>query len=142
MGVAEAMQAAGQVLVGQANFESGKYTRSVMYANAKNQEADTQMEVERLRDAARLAMGRQVVSLSSGGLDFDGSALDAVRESAIESQLEIMQTRRKGALAAESYRVQGRTAYAAGYNSMIQSHVGAAKELAESRADYAAAKRA
>jgi len=133
----------GQIIQGVASQESGKYTRSVMYANAKNEEADTQMEVERLRDTARLAMGRQVAGLSGGGLQFDGSALDAVRESGIESQLEILQTRRKGSLAATGLRSQGKVAYAQGYNGMIQGFAGAASEFAKSAgsggADYAAA---
>lgn len=134
-------KAAGQIIQGVAQQEAGKYTRSVMYANAKNQEADTQMEIERLRDSARLAMGRQVASLAGGGLQFDGSALDAVRESGIESQLEILQTRRRGTLAARGLRSQGEVANAAGYNQMIQSYAGAAAEIAKSAgsggADYA-----
>lgn len=134
-------KAFGQIIQGVASQESGKYTRSVMLANARNQEADTQMEIERLRDSARLAMGRQVAGLAGGGLQFDGSALDAVRESGIESQLEILQTRRKGTLTAEGLRSQGRVAYAQGYNGMIQGFAGAAAEIAKTAgsggADYA-----
>lgn len=129
----------GSIIGGVASQESGKYTRKVMYANARNAEADTQMEVERLRDTARLAMGRQVAGLNTGGLEFDGSALDAVKESAIESQLELMQTRRKGTLAARGLRSQGKVAYAEGYNGMIQGFAGAAAEFekaARGGADY------
>ena len=135
-------KAAGQIISGVASQEAGKYTRAVMYANAKNQEADTQAEVERLRTSARLAMGQQVAGLAGGtGFNFDGSALDAVRESGIESQLEILQTRRRGTLAAKGLRSQGEVANAAGYNQMIQSYAGAATEVAKSigsgGADYA-----
>jgi len=132
-------KAFGQIIGGVAQQEAGKYTRSVMQTNAANAEADTQSEIERLRTTARLAMGRQVNTPGASGLEFSGSALDALRESGIESQLEMMQTRRQGATAATGYRTQGKIAYAQGYNGMIQGFAGAAAAIGEDAKDYAAA---
>jgi len=113
------MKAIGHFAEGAAGYEAGKFTRKVMQTNSANALRDGAAEASRLRDTARLAMGRQIAGLAASGFEgASGSALDAVRESSIESELEIMSARRRSEAAASGYKSQGQIAYAQGYNAM------------------------
>jgi hypothetical protein len=114
----------GDFVGGTAAMDAGKFTRNLMRINATNRERDGALEVERIRDTSRIVRGRQVASLASSGFHTGtGSALDALRESLIESEVEISQTRRRATVEAEVQRNQGNAAYSAGYNQMSASYM-------------------
>lgn len=130
------MKAIGQFAEGIAAYDAGKFTQKVMNVNAQHAERDGAAEAARLRDAARIAMGRQQAGLAASGFTLSGSAIDALRESAIESELEIMQTRRKAGIAATGYRTQGALAKNEGYSKMVGGIVSGAASIMESAANY------
>lgn len=122
-----AIQAFGQLLSGVASMESGKFNRKVAKTNAVNALRDGEMEAARIRDRARLAMGEQIGRQAASGFEVGtGSSLDALRESAVEAELDQMLVRRRAAMAAQAHRTQGKIAYAQGYNAMVAGHFGAA----------------
>lgn len=130
------MKAIGQFAEGIAAHDAGKYSRKVMEVNAQTAQRDGAAEASRLRDVARLAMGRQAAGLAASGFTLSGSALDALRESATESELEIMQTRRKAEAASRGYKQQGALAYAEGYSRMVGGIVSGAASIAETAANF------
>lgn len=131
------MKAIGHFAEGAAAYEAGKFNRKVFKMNARSALIDGAAEASRLRDTARLAMGRQIAGLAGSGFDgASGSALDAVRESAIESELEIMQTRRRSEAAAQGFRLQGQAAYAQGYNAQSAGVINGVNSMIDSMKGY------
>lgn len=126
------MKAVGDFVQGSAAMDAGKFTRKLLKINAKNRERDGALEAERVRDTARIVRGRQVASLASSGFHTGtGSALDALRESLVESEVEISQVRRRAKVEAEVQRSQGNAAYAAGYNQMSASYISGIAKIGE-----------
>lgn len=129
------MKAMGPLIEGSSAYEAGRFTRAAMKTNSSNARRDGAAEASRLRDTARLAMGRQLAGLASSGFNASsGSALDALRESAVESELEIMSAQRRAEARAQGYKVQGDAAYASGYNAMTAGIFNGAAALVESAA--------
>lgn len=133
------MKAIGQFAEGASAYEAGKFSRKVMQTNASNAERDGAAEASRIRDAARLSLGRQLAGLASSGFDpASGSALDAIRESSIEAELDILTTRRKADMAATGYKSQGQMAYAQGYNAQSAGVIAGVNSIIDSaKASYA-----
>lgn len=122
--------AAGSVLGGLAANEAGKYTRKVMRINGQNAERDGVEQAARIREAARLAMGRQVVSQGSSGFQMGtGSALDSLRESAIEREIDLATVRKQAKSKAVAYGQQGDMARAQGRSAMIGGFISGAAGL-------------
>lgn len=129
------MKAIGQFAEGASAYEAGKFTRKVMQTNAANAQRDGAAEAARLRDTARLAIGRQFAGLAASGFDpASGSALDAVRESSIEAELDIMTARRRAQAAAMGYKSQGQIAYAQGYNAQSAGVISGVNSIIDSAA--------
>lgn len=131
------MKAVGQFAEGAAGYEAGKFTRSVMRTNSANALRDGAAEASSVRDNARQAIGRQLAGLASSGFTPDsGSALDALRESAIEAELDVMTVRRRASQAAMGYQSQGQIAYAQGVNAQTAGVLAGAQSIAEDAAKY------
>jgi hypothetical protein len=122
--------AAGSVLGGLAANESGKYTRKVMRINGQNANRDGAEQASRIREAARLAMGRQAVAGGSSGFQMgSGSALDSLRESAIEREIDVATVRKQAASKATAFGQQGDIARAQGRSAMIGGFISGAAGL-------------
>jgi hypothetical protein len=134
------MKAAGHIMEGQAAYEAGKFNRRVAETNAVNAERDGTVDEARIRDAARFAMGAQVAAQASGGFQAGtGSAIDALKESAVNSAVAQLQARRQARSAATASRTQGAIAYAAGRNAQTAGYMNAAKSLIDDYGKAAAA---
>lgn len=130
----------GDMVAGVAEHEAGKFTRSVMNRNAIMRERDGTAEVTRVRDTARLQVGRQIAGLAASGFELSGSAFDAIKESLIESEMDALTLRRRASTEALAMRTQGDIAYAGGYNKMSGGIIsGAAKIYDAATSNYAAA---
>lgn len=126
------MKAAGHLVDGIAAYRAGRFNRAVARTNATNALRDGAMEETRIREAARAAMGRQVALQSAGGfMPGQGSALDELRESALNASLDILLTRRRAGMEAQGFDVQGRAARAAGNNALLSGALRAAGEIAD-----------
>jgi hypothetical protein len=124
------MGAAGSVLGGLAANEAGKYTRKVMRVNGQNAQRDGVEEAARIREAARLTMGRQLVAGGSSGFQMgQGSALDALHESAIEREIDLATVRKQATMKAQAFGQQGDQARAQGRSAMIGGFISGAAGL-------------
>jgi hypothetical protein len=127
------MKALPDLIEGASAHAAGKFNREVMRTNETNARRDGAAEAQRLRDTARLAIGRQAAGLAASGFDgASGSALDAIRESSLEAELEQLQVRRRAEQAAMGYRSQGQIAYAQGYNAMSAGVVSGVNKVVDS----------
>jgi hypothetical protein len=89
-------------------------------------------ERDRIRFAARLAMGRQLVDQgAAGSLSATGTAIDALRESATARELDLMTSRFNAQGRANAYKSQGDLEYAKGYSAMVGGIISGAATLAE-----------
>lgn len=138
-----ALQVAGPLIQGVAGYQAGKFNKKVEEANAVNDERDGAAEVARVRESARIAMGRQIGAQAESGFDVGtGTNLDSLRESQIGAELDILNTRHKAASSAAARRAQGAVAAAQGRSALVGGFVGAASAVAGYKADYANASRA
>lgn len=121
------LQGVGSILGGIAANNAGKYTRKVMRINERNTLNDSVEQGARIRDAARIHMGRQLVEQGASGFQMGtGSALDALRESAIEREVDLATVRRQAKLKADGFRQQGDMARAQGKSAMIGGFISGA----------------
>lgn len=131
MGTGDAMSAGGSIIGGVAAMEAGKFNNKVAKVNAINMEREGAAEEARIRDAARLAMGEQVAAQAGGGFQAGtGSAVDALKESAVNAAVAQLMARRQARSGATASRVQGKIAQAQGVNAFTGSVISAATALA------------
>jgi hypothetical protein len=122
--------AAGSVLGGLAANEAGKYTRKVMRINGQNAQRDGVEQAARIREAARLAMGRQARRRRLERFP-DGKRLGArcLRESAIEREIDLATVRKQATMKATAFGQQGDIARAQGRSAMIGGFISGAAGL-------------
>lgn len=131
-------EAVGDFTQGIAAYDAGKYTRRVMQINAQSALDQGVAQRERIRTQARMQMGQQLVDQGASGFQVGtGSALDALRESAINRELDLMTSRQNATLRANGYEQQGALAYASGYSSMVGGIISGAAKLADAAAGAA-----
>lgn len=136
-----ALMAGGALVKGIGAFQAGKYNKAVSEGNASAAEQEGVAEVARIRDAARISMGRQLGAQAESGFAIGtGSAIDSLVESATNAELEAMDARRQAASKAAAYRSQGRLAKMEGDNALIGSLFGAGATVAKGLGDYAQAR--
>lgn len=127
------IQAVGSIQQGNAAYKAGKYNRDVANRNAQTTQADAAAEGERVRAEARQTMGEAIASQGMSGFQIGtGSALDVLRESAINSELDVLTLRRKGQVAADSERASGNLAFMQGKSARTAGYISAASQLAKS----------
>lgn len=139
--MAEAMQAAGNLVGGIAGYETGKYNRALSRTMATEEERAGADQETRIREAARMAMGEQLAAQGSNGFQMGtGSAIDALTYSQVNAALDALTARREATGRARAARIQGDQAYSAGSNALVQGMFGAASSVAKMRSDWASAK--
>lgn len=132
------MKAVGQFAGGISAYDAGKYTRRVMNVNAQNAQNAGLSERDRIRGAARMAMGRQLVAQGGSGFQMGtGSALDALRESAMNRELDLAVSRQRAGMAAAGYQQQGKIAYAQGKAALAGGILSGVETIAETVASAA-----
>jgi hypothetical protein len=125
------MKAVGMFAQGIASYDAGKYTRSAMQTNGQNAQNAGVMERDRVREAARISMGRQLVEQGGSGFAVGtGSGLDALHASAIARELDLSLSRAKASSAAAGFKQQGDLAYAQGKSAMAGGIISGAAEIA------------
>jgi hypothetical protein len=126
------MKGAGMILGGLQANAAGKYNKKIAYRSAQQRQAQGVMERERIRLAARLAQGRQINEQGASGFQVgSGSALDALRESATNRELDLLTSHFNADSAATSDRLQGNMAKAQGHAAMIGGLISGAASIAE-----------
>lgn len=125
------MKAVGMFAQGIAANDAGKYTRSVMATNSQNALNDGVSERDRIRYAARQTMGQQLVDQGGSGFQTGtGSALDSLKQSVANRELDFAVSRRNAGMKAAGYKQQGDLAYAQGKAAMAGGIISGAAEIA------------
>lgn len=128
-------KAVGMFAQGISAYDSGKYTRKVMNTNAQNVENQGVSERDRVREAARMAMGQQLVGQGGSGFSTGtGSALDALHASAINRELDFAVSRMKANSQAAELKQKGQIAYAQGKAAEAGGIISGVAELASEAA--------
>jgi hypothetical protein len=136
-----ALMAAGSIIKGVGGYQSAKYNQKVDKVNAVNAEREGTAQEARIRDAARIAEGRQIGAQAESGFEVGtGTALDSLMESQINAELDAMDARRQARSRYDAYRSQAHLAKMEGTNALIGGFVGAASSVASGIQDYATAK--
>jgi hypothetical protein len=117
---------------GIAAFDAGKYTRDVEKVNAQNIQNMGVSERDRVRYAARLQMGQQLVDQGGSGFSTGtGTALDALHASAINRELDFAMSRAKANGQMAEHLQKGRMAYNQGKSAMVGGIISGAAEIAQ-----------
>ncbi len=132
------MKAIGHVVSGISAHNAGKFTRKMMKANARQARIDGVAIGDRIRADARQQIGQQIAEQGvSGFVPLEGSALDSVRESAINAETDILLARRGKEMEAIGFKSQGDLAYMQGRSALTGGIIAGAAELGEMAAKAA-----
>lgn len=127
------IQAGGSIIAGNAAYAAGRYNKRTADQNAQVIETDAAAEGEAARAEARQIMGEAVAAQGAGGFQIGtGSALEALRESAINAELDVRTLRRKGKTAADAQRASGSLALMEGRAARTAGYISAAASVAKS----------
>jgi hypothetical protein len=112
-----AISAMGAMSQANAQVASSNFNAQINQRNATLATQQATVEAERVARQGELAQGRMRAALGASGLTVDGSALDALADSAAQAQLDVETVKYRGRLAAMGYhdnvaldRLAGRTA--------------------------------
>lgn len=141
MSIAAALQAVGSIVQGIGAFKASRANAAALEAQAwEEQQAAVQQEAD-LRMQARDAIGQQLASQFSGGIEGGtGSALDYLRESQINAALDVLRIRREGTVKATTLKKQAKATRTQGYFALATSVLGAGSSMAQINGDWAAAR--
>ncbi len=129
------MKYAGTFAEGIIANDAGKYTRKVMTLNSRNANIDAMAIGDRARAEGRRQIGAQITGQGSDGFTpMEGSGLDALRESAVNIELDVLTARRKGQLEAAGFKSQGDMAAVAGKAAMSGAIMAGVTQMAEDAA--------
>lgn len=132
---------AGSLVQGIGGMKAANYQARADQANATSAENDGAAQAQQIRDQARMAMGQQIGAQAESGFSIGtGTGLDSLRESAINSELDVLNVRRKAATEAASYRAQAQQAKNQGKFALLGGLFGAANAVASHKLDFAQAK--
>jgi hypothetical protein len=126
------MKPFAQVAGGISAFNSGKYTRKIMFGNAQERQAQGVMERDKIRFASRIAEGRQLVAQGGSGFGVGtGSAVDELMASATARELDLLTSHYNADSQARGYRNEGNQAYAQGKSALYGGIISGATTLME-----------
>jgi hypothetical protein len=138
MQAAAPLMIAGSLVQGVAGFRSGQANAAAAKQNARQAELEGVAQEQEVRRAARMAMGQQVGAQAESGFQIGtGTALDSLRESAVNAEMDILNVRRKAQSAAAQQRQQAKAAKMEGVSALVGGLTGAAAAAAGMKADYA-----
>lgn len=105
------MQVASTVVGAAGTLAAGNQNAAVLRAKGREAQAQGVAERGQIRDAARAAMGRQVMAAAESGFTPGfGSALTALEESLINRELDLMTSRRNADATAAGLEQQAKFA--------------------------------
>jgi hypothetical protein len=125
--------AVGSIIQGIGGLRAGQFNAAVDKQNAKQAQREGAAEAERIQGQARAAMGEQVGAQAESGFQTGtGSAIDALRASGINSELDVLNTRRKAQAQANAELQKAQMARMQGQMALVGGLTGAAGAVARS----------
>lgn len=124
-----AISAVGAVSQANAQSAAAGYNAQLNQRNAVIAKQQTDAEVAQITRQSELAQGRMLAGFGASGLTTDGSALDALADSAAQAQLDIETVKYRGNLKAMGYHDNARLDEMAGDTAEKQGVLRAASEV-------------
>jgi hypothetical protein len=142
MDPATAMQAAGKLVQGVGGLLAGNANAKALRKQSRETLASGVAQEARIREAARATMGDQIAAqFSNGMMGGGGSALDALRESKINSTMDALEIRRQAMGKAQALNAQAKQAKMEGRFALVSGMLGAGSDVAKANNDWADARR-
>jgi len=127
MQVAAPLMIAGSLIQGVGGLAAGRKTAAAEKANARAVLEEGNAQEQEVRRASREAMGQQIgAQAESGFMVGTGTALDSLKESAVNAEMDILNVRRKAAAEAAVHRQRAKQAKLQGWMSLVEGVTGAA----------------
>lgn len=134
------LMVAGAVVKTVGGLSAARANAATLRAQASEEEQLGAAQVTQIRANARAAMGRQVAGFAESGFAPGiGSASDALEESLMQRELDVMTTRRNASGKAAGLRSQAKMTMRKGVFDAIGTGISAASTIAGYKADYSAA---
>lgn len=139
--LAGALTVASSVVKGVSALKAGNANYAAGMEAAREREALGAEEERRIREEARAAIGDQFEALGSGGFVANtGTGLDALRESQLQTALDVLTVRRSRGSEARSLREQARNARREGRFALAGEIIGGITSGLKMKNDWAQAR--
>lgn len=126
---ASVVSAAGSVIEGIGSQRAANYNARIADQNAQIAGMQAASEEGRQRnEAARLA-GEQRAAYGASGVTMEGSPMTAMRDSAVQAEMDALSIRYQGAMKSRAYREEAAQQRYAGRQARFAGFVGAATKL-------------
>lgn len=128
--VSAGLMAAGNIVQGVAGSSAHRTNAKILKVNEENTLRQGVAEEAQVRDQARQVMGEQLAEQgASGFMVGTGSALDALRESGINAELDELNIRRTAKMKAQGYQVEAGMEKKAATMALLNGFIGAGKAI-------------
>lgn len=131
-----ALGAFGTLLQGADAKEAGDFNAAMKDYAAQSTEQQAGQSEWRQRRAARIALGDQAAAMGEAGVAGSPSSEAIQRQSSVDAELDALNIRYKGKLAAYGLRQQGRLDRLEGSNAQSEAQFKAGAQLLTSAANY------
>lgn len=123
-----------KMLAGVAGLQSGNYNARVAEGEGRMAVADGAAQIARVRDEARYAAGEAIASQGANGFQIGtGSALDLLRENAMNAELDQLTLRTRAENVKRSKQAEAQLSRATGRMALLQGIVGTAEDAMKAR---------
>lgn len=122
-------KAYGDIRQGQTDESVAKYNAALASENANLTRQTADQEARRYRLASRKYIGSQRAAIGVAGVTTEGSPLDALAETAANTELEVARIKYQGELKAQGYGNEQRIQEFRGRSAKTQSYYSAAGDL-------------
>lgn len=136
-GVGLGIKTIGAVRQGEAEGAAADYNAAVDEQNAQLALKQAGEQERRTRLISRKQIGKQRANIGSSGITLEGSALDALEESAANAELDALNVRYQGQLQAYAYRTRSQLYRYQGKNARTTGYLNAAGILVGGIGDVA-----
>jgi hypothetical protein len=123
------VSAAGAIAQGNAAKSAANYNAAVARQNADIARANSAADADKQERQGRLLAGRQRAAVGASGITPEGSPLEVMADSALESELDALTTRYRGELQARSYGQDATLQGMRGDAAQTAGYVGAGADL-------------
>jgi hypothetical protein len=131
---AAVFKAGGALYAGLAQNAAARASARALDENARRARGDGAAEVAAIRRAMRATLGAGVAATGAGGFALaEGSALDVLRQSALDAETDILTARRQAEMTASGLEFEARQQRLAGRQALVASALQAGDAMASSR---------
>jgi len=104
--IAGGTMTAGTLVGGIQRSQADRYNATVMGQEQTMAANQASAQAGMVQREGRIALGKQVATFGGAGVGYGGSSYEATRESSINQELDVLNTKYKGSVAGYGYGVQ------------------------------------